>query len=357
MADKAVVTQTTLDAIGQAIIDKGGATEAMTPAQMPAAIQAIPSGAPNRGGTPDDGWKNDGASHFWNYIDEDGGEFVINISKVAVAKCTIFWGDGTSQELSVKKYHPGNLTHSYSKRGAYRVDVVSDEGGNVTFGYGPTHSISSVHYNAGPIYNSFPYTHVELGSNADETGQYVGFVGMTNLLGVKTECIGSWSNRMFLRCGNIKFLEIGEGITSLNDMLSSEYSLLSEFTVPKTVESLNNAFFGTREISKVLFEKPSSVSVLSGTFRNNYGFNSIEIPESVTTINLHCLNIQYPIKNQEIHFRGNVPPTFSDSNSVKLGSLIKVYVPYSADHSVLAAYKSAPNLSVYADQIYEEEES
>ena len=49
MADKAVVTQTTLDAIGQAIIDKGGATEAMTPAQMPAAILAIPSGGGRTG--------------------------------------------------------------------------------------------------------------------------------------------------------------------------------------------------------------------------------------------------------------------------------------------------------------------
>ena len=44
MADKAVVTQSTLDAIGQAIIAKGGATAPMTPAQMPAAIQSIPSG-------------------------------------------------------------------------------------------------------------------------------------------------------------------------------------------------------------------------------------------------------------------------------------------------------------------------
>ena len=49
MADKAVVTQTTLDAIGQAIIDKGGATEPMTPAQMPAAIQSIPSGGGHTG--------------------------------------------------------------------------------------------------------------------------------------------------------------------------------------------------------------------------------------------------------------------------------------------------------------------
>lgn len=60
MADKAVVTQTTLDAIGQAIIDKGGATEAMTPAQMPAAIQAIPSGDPyyNAWWNPLPGWPN-----------------------------------------------------------------------------------------------------------------------------------------------------------------------------------------------------------------------------------------------------------------------------------------------------------
>lgn len=44
MADKAVVTQTTLDLIGQAIIAKGGATAPMTPAQMKDAILAIPSG-------------------------------------------------------------------------------------------------------------------------------------------------------------------------------------------------------------------------------------------------------------------------------------------------------------------------
>lgn len=46
MADKAVVTQATLDAIGQAIIAKGGASAPMTPAQMPGAIQAIPTTDP-----------------------------------------------------------------------------------------------------------------------------------------------------------------------------------------------------------------------------------------------------------------------------------------------------------------------
>lgn len=44
MADKAVVTQSTLDAIGQAIISKGGATAPMTPAQMATAISNIKLG-------------------------------------------------------------------------------------------------------------------------------------------------------------------------------------------------------------------------------------------------------------------------------------------------------------------------
>ena len=69
MTDKAVVTQTTLDEIGQAIIAKGGATAAMTPAQMPAAIQAIPSGGGKRG----DYYTDDGEwipPEDWPKIDE-----------------------------------------------------------------------------------------------------------------------------------------------------------------------------------------------------------------------------------------------------------------------------------------------
>ena len=41
---KVTIDEETLDGIGQAIIAKGGATAPMTPAQMPAAIQSIPSG-------------------------------------------------------------------------------------------------------------------------------------------------------------------------------------------------------------------------------------------------------------------------------------------------------------------------
>lgn len=52
MASKSVVNTSTLNAIGQAIIDKGGATEPMTPAQMAFAIASIPSGR----WVPPSGW-------------------------------------------------------------------------------------------------------------------------------------------------------------------------------------------------------------------------------------------------------------------------------------------------------------
>ena len=51
MANKAVVTQTTLDEIAHAIIAKGGATGPMTPTQMPEAIMAI------EGGGNDEEWQ------------------------------------------------------------------------------------------------------------------------------------------------------------------------------------------------------------------------------------------------------------------------------------------------------------
>lgn len=44
MADKAIVSHSILNAIGQAIIDKGGATSPMLPQEMAAKIEAIPSG-------------------------------------------------------------------------------------------------------------------------------------------------------------------------------------------------------------------------------------------------------------------------------------------------------------------------
>ena len=58
----------------------------------------------------------------------------------------------------------------------------------------------------------------------------------------------------------------------------------------------------------------------------------------------------------EIHFLATTPPTMANANALNTGmnANLKIYVPYSADHSVLTAYQTASNWSTFASIIMEE---
>ena len=126
MADKAVVTQTTLDAIGQAIIDKGGATEAMTPAQMPAAIQAIPSGEElplyvpaifsDEKMTPPE-WFEDGKVHLWVDfgLNPSADTIGLLIGANSVGCVEVDWGDGTVETNTEVGGYGIKMSHVFDK--------------------------------------------------------------------------------------------------------------------------------------------------------------------------------------------------------------------------------------------------
>ena len=126
MADKAVVTQTTLDAIGQAIIDKGGATEAMTPAQMPAAIQSIPSGEelplyapaifPDEKMTPPE-WFEDGKVHLWVDfgLNPSADTIGLLIGANSVGCVEVDWGDGTVETNTKVGAYGIKMSHVFDK--------------------------------------------------------------------------------------------------------------------------------------------------------------------------------------------------------------------------------------------------
>jgi hypothetical protein len=59
----------------------------------------------------------------------------------------------------------------------------------------------------------------------------------------------------------------------------------------------------------------------------------------------------------EWHFKSTTPPTLNSTNA--FGNMDnfggkKIYVPYSADHSILNAYQTKTNWSTYASYIVEE---
>lgn len=96
----------------------------------------------------------------------------------------------------------------------------------------------------------------------------------------------------------------------------------------------------------------------SVTIIGNYGFSSctslanINLPDSITSIGSYAF--QYCRGIAGIHLAPTTPPTLGSSAFSGISADCIIYVPYSEDHSILEAYKTATNWSTYADHMQEE---
>lgn len=140
---------------------------------------------------------------------------------------------------------------------------------------------------------------------------------------------------------NIQLAFSGCGIRQLPDL---DYSIITnigsafkgsgltgEITIPETtLTSFNDAFADCRRVTK--YTVPASYTSLAAKAFSNLS---------------SCT---------EIHFLATTPPTMANVNALNTGmnANLKIYVPYSADHSVLQAYQTASNWSTFASIIMEE---
>ena len=88
----------------------------------------------------------------------------------------------------------------------------------------------------------------------------------------------------------------------------------------------------------------------TGTAQFAVLLNKIVLPTTVTTINDYSFNNCF---SATLYLRQTTPPTLANTRGINF--IKRIVVPYSADHSVLNAYKSASNWSSYASKIVEEE--
>jgi len=54
--------------------------------------------------------------------------------------------------------------------------------------------------------------------------------------------------------------------------------------------------------------------------------------------------------------KSTTPPTLANSNAIPNNAELKIYVPYSEDHSILNNYKVATNWSAHANKLVEYQE-
>lgn len=188
--------------------------------------------------------------------------------------------------------------------------------------------------------------------------------------------ITSFSNAAFDYCYGLVNITPPSGLTTINNSAFEYCSGLTDITIPSTVTSLgtrvfyycyalnsvrilsnitsvpSNTFYNCNSLTGITI--PSSVtSIESNSLRTCYSITHMTIPASVTSIAAYAFYSCYSIA--EYHFLRNTPPTLAATNAFTgIRDDCKIYVPYSEDHSILNAYKTASNWSSYASYMEEE---
>lgn len=183
--------------------------------------------------------------------------------------------------------------------------------------------------------------------------------------------IGSWDtgnltnpSGMFAGCQTLETVDVEnwntENFTTLNGMFSGCRSLryvdVSKWDTG-AVKNFTNMFQNCVSLEEVDFSNwdMSSETEANQVFESAGQLRSVgAIPASISIVGSKFF---YGTRSlAEIHFKKTTPPTLLNTNAfTNMSDTGKgIYVPYSADHSVLNAYKTASNWSSFASYMQEE---
>ena len=331
-----------------------------------------------------------------NYITDDGKTRVyislgandtrlsksvtVSIYAIDTAVITIDWGDETStNKSSVGQQY---ITHNYAEYGDYIISIDIQCEGTLLLGYWGSNTsfvtgniVRKIEIGANvtgtmskcfrDMYDlesvSIPTTCVEYASRSE--GNAPVFVNNYKMRGIviPNGCaeLGMGSISFITSAANmpLKYLSFPKSLTSIGIRNSfSNMVRLRKLTLPELVTdtSSSNFFDSLYHASHLVMPKSSKI-VAGGAFTYIYNVRKLIIPETVTEIKGNY-GLAFPYSMQELRCLPITPPTLGHNRFINyLPSDCIIYVPYSEDHSILEAYKTATNWSVGASKMQEEE--
>ena len=268
------------------------------------------------------------------------------------------WGDGTAH-YTLRGTSTGTLiwttTHNYAAPGNYDIKLTVTQGAMSFSGSSGNNQYSGVlRFSSGADTRNYAYWGT---IRAVFFGQGVSEVG--------TEA--------FRYCYRLASITIPHGVTNIYSGAFKNCFALSSITIPDTVidartEAFNNCyglitvaipesmtgvcvFYSCYGLTYVAIPN-GAIYINNSTFSNCYGLTCVNLPNSITSIGTSAFSNCYGVS--EYHLESSVPPTLGSTAFNNIPTGCKIYVPYSADHSILNAYKTATNWSAYASYMQEE---
>lgn len=251
----------------------------------------------------------------------------------------IDWGDGEHNNYtSVGYWSPiDNVSHTYPHSGKYTISITAVSGG---------YRLNSEQYSS--ILNSSNSI-----ASSDNSKHYVYSASVQAIrLGDSESGLNKITAYCFRALSSLKSVTIPKHLSlgsDINAIFDSCYSL-EKISFSKNINAIGPNWFTNCSALKSVHIRSGIISVGQSAFGTLY-CREFMIPASVTTIGNYAFRPCHQLS--KITFLSETPPTIGTTVFQETNTIFKIYVPYSADHSVLNAYKTASGWSDYASQIVE----
>lgn len=316
---------------------------------------------------------NDGTSRFYMELPDGIVDIAIRAKCSVAGGAEIDWGDGstrTSLTTTVTTH-----THTYSASGNYVIKIYRTSG---TVDFTSMSSTNGIFGGAGYKQRGGAFCkRIEFDSNVTFSNYAFNVMYGLETITIPKE-VTSLGNYFMADARSLKALVIPSSVTTIGSSSLTYNQNLEHISFPKGITSsvwpsnpnslrrlcippstaqtswsTNSYYFLLRFVLPEGYTTLSSNNVLGSLF----SLKKLTIPSTVTSMNAsYVFSNDYSLK--EIHMKPTSPPTLGANMLTNVSTTtnpdLKIYVPYSADHSILEAYKTASNWSGRASIIVEE---
>ena len=310
------------------------------------------------------------------------------------------WGDNSAAETVSVARSGTTVSHAYSAAGDYTITIDVTGTYNVCLGYRANTVFIASDSTADPLtgfFNKEVVQRVEIGDKVSgltfgslwASCEYISLSSTCELYGgnffgapalVIPRAVTSLAQNMFNFSPYLHYVSIPPTVTRIYGGafsytgiyrlhtpigLASLGSVTQYSDVKKmTIGTFNDGTYGKKLTSSFAYncynleeiKLPSDVTEIpSSGFYWCQALREFVVPATVTKIDTYsfanCKNLR------RLVMLSSTPPTLSGTSAFNSDTLFRIEVPYSADHSVLNAYKTATNWSTYASRMVESEAS